>query len=114
MEDEIYLQLYPLRQFEWKEDTDENRVVIIRPKVVSNWAKKFLKPFFKDATFKIKLDAIGSVVWRNCDGTKTVAEILQILEQNFPDEKELQKRLLMFVRQLTRDKFIILLEKVKN
>ncbi len=114
MEDETYLQLYPLRQFEWKEDADENRVVIIRPKVISGWAKKFLGPFFKDATFKIKLDAIGSVVWRNCDGTKTVAEILQILEQNFAEEKDLQKRLLLFIKRLMREKFIILLEKVEE
>lgn len=106
--EELY-QSYPVRQFEYELDSRTGRVIILRPKYRSALAKKLFEPWLREKFFRIKLDDIGSTVWLNCDGGKTVAEIERILEKKFGlQEKELDKRLRQFIIQLSREKFITL------
>jgi hypothetical protein len=46
------------------------------------------------------LDKIGSIVWQNCDGVKTVEDILEIIKKNFPKEENIDQRLFMFLQQM--------------
>ncbi|MHB2148882.1 PqqD family protein [Calditrichota bacterium LG25] len=112
MEDNVFFQLIPVRQFEWKIEEESQRVIILRPKYISKWAQKLTKPFTGESFFKIKLDALGSQVWQYCDGAHSVEEILHILQKKFPEEEDLDKRFVLFIKQLYREKFINLLQKV--
>jgi hypothetical protein len=97
---EEFLGYKPRRlDFKW-ETTKEGLVRIIVPKFKSKLGKKFCKILKKDSTFGAEFDKLGSVVWKNCNGTNTVKEILDIVSCDFPDEDDLDQRLFLFLQQM--------------
>lgn len=106
------MELIPVRLFDWETDPETDRVIIVRPKFTSSLAQKIIMPFYGQKFFKIKLDALGSLVWRMSDGEHTVGEILEALQKEFTEEEELTRRLTLFIHQLVREKFIQLLQRV--
>lgn len=108
------MELIPVRLFEWETDNETKNVIVIRPKFTSKWGKKLLLPLFGRKYFRIKLDALGSKVWILADGEHTVGDILKVLEEEFNEEPDITKRLTIFVHQLVREKFIQLLQRVKE
>jgi len=54
----------------------------------------------RDNVFTANLDALGSMIWKQCDGTKTVKQILEVIVKEFPDEKDIDQRLFLFLQQL--------------
>jgi len=54
----------------------------------------------RDNTFSANLDKLGSSIWKQCEGTKTVKEILDVVTKEFPDEKNIDQRLFLFLQQL--------------
>jgi len=85
--------------FEWTTNKD-GLVEIIVPKFQSNFSKSFCNIIKRDNTFTANMDDIGSIVWKNIDGKKTVKDILEILKKEFPDEKEIDQRLYLFIQQM--------------
>jgi len=79
---------------------DDGLVVITVPKFTSNFGKSFCKTLKRDNTFKANLDKLGSSIWKQCEGTKTVKEILDVVTKEFPDEKNIDQRLFLFLQQL--------------
>jgi hypothetical protein len=79
---------------------DDGLVVITVPKFTSNLGKSFCKVLKRDNTFKANLDKLGSSIWKQCEGTKTVKEILEVITKEFPDEKNIDQRLFLFLQQL--------------
>ncbi|HEX08744.1 PqqD family protein [Euryarchaeota archaeon ex4484_162] len=103
---EKFLSFKPVREnFEWYK-TDEKLVRIVVPKFKGTLGKKFCKIMGKQDTFTANLDKIGSMVWENCDGSHTVKDILDILEKEFPKEENLLNRLIIFLQQMKRLKYI--------
>ena len=97
----------PIRSVDWYVDDDTGRIVLKRPKFITPWAQKLFRPTFKSDYFAVKLDDIGSVVWRNCDGRKTVSEIGKILGKQFGSDIEpIYERLFKFFVQLHKAKMI--------
>lgn len=97
--DEI-LQFRPKRaDFKWDTNT-EGLVKIIVPKFTSNLGVSFCKLIRKENTFTANMDKVGSIVWKNCDGIKTVKDILKILTKEFPQEKNIDQRLFLFLQQM--------------
>ena len=98
-EDE-FLQFIPaLKDFEWH--TNEDGLFSLKvPKFKGNFGKSFLKITKKENTFSANLDKIGTVVWKNCDGKKTVKKILDILKKEFPKEDNINQRLYLFLNQM--------------
>ena len=80
--------------------TDDGLVVITVPKFTSKVGKSFCKTLKRDNTFKANLDKLGSTIWKQCEGIKTVKEILDVLIKEFPDEKNIDQRLFLFLQQL--------------
>ena len=78
---EEMLQFKPKRlDFEWF--TDEEGLVGLKvPKFKSRFGKYFCKLIKKDNKFAAKMDKIGSTVWQECDGKKSVKDILEILKK---------------------------------
>ncbi|MCP2619715.1 PqqD family protein [Candidatus Aminicenantes bacterium AC-334-K16] len=102
------LDLVPQRVAKW-EEVDE-RVIILKPKFTHPWAVKNILPRLRKPYYRVKLDEIGSAVWRLCDGRRTVKEIGELLTQTFGEQVEpLYERLGYFFQMLERNRFIKLL-----
>jgi len=95
-----FLGFVPKRaDLEWS--TNEDGLVEIKtPKFTSNFGKSFCKIIKKDDTFTANMDKIGSIVWENCDGKKTVKDILKILKKKVPKEVDIDQRLYLFLQQM--------------
>lgn len=49
----------------------------------------------------VRLNATGAAVWALCDGSRTVAELLDVLEGSWPEQAEaVRKETLLLLRQL--------------
>jgi len=98
---EEFLKLKPKRKdFEWLEE--EGKVKVKVPKFKSKMGEKFCKLLGRENVFTVNLDEKGSLIWKLCDGEHTVEEILRELEENFPDEKDLDQRLFLYLYNLRR------------
>ena len=101
-----FLQFRPKRlDFEWSTN-DEGLVRIKVPKFQSNLGKSFCKLVRKKDTFTANFDKLGTIVWKNCDGKKTVKKILEIVEKEFPKEENIDQRLFLFLYQMRNLKYI--------
>ena len=97
---EEFLKYKPRRlDFKWSINTEE-LVEIIVPKFKGNVGKSFCKVIRKDNMFTANMDRLGSLVWKNCDGDKTVGQILEIVKKEFPKEKNMDQRLFSFIQQM--------------
>jgi Coenzyme PQQ synthesis protein D (PqqD) len=82
-------------------------VVITVPKFAGKLGKSFCKTLKRDNTFKANLDTLGSTIWKQCDGIKTVKEILDVVTREFPHEKNIDQRLFLFLQQLRALGYIV-------
>jgi hypothetical protein len=97
---EQFLRFKPKRiDIEWKENTD-GIVEINIPKFQSNLGKSFCRVLRKNQSFTGHMDKIGSLVWINCDGVNTVADILKVVKKRYPTEKNIDQRLFLFIQQM--------------
>lgn len=97
---EEFLAYVPIRRdYEWFLN-DEGLVQIIIPKFTGSLGKSFCKIIKKDNKFTANMDKIGSTVWKNCDGKKSVKDILEILKKEFAEEDEIDQRLYLFLQQM--------------
>lgn len=99
-------ELVPQRRFS-HEILDNNNVVILIPKFTSRFMSKYVMPRLKHPFIKIKLDEIGSTVWLEIDGEKSVGEIAKILEARFGEKiQPIEERLAKFFTNLSVHNFI--------
>ena len=70
------------------------------PKFTSSIGKTFCRVLKRDNIFTAHFDKLGSIIWKQCDGTKAVKEILEVATKEFPDEKDIDQRLFLFLQQL--------------
>jgi len=91
----------------WHTDAGD-LVYLMVPKFKGNFGKSFCKFVKKENHFRANMDKLGSIVWKNCDGKKTVADILEILEKEFPKEKNIDQRLYLFLQQIDHLSYIYL------
>ena len=67
------------------------------------------KLFKKPPVSHIALDGYGTVVWENMNGQNTVADIVRIMDETFPDETDsMLARVVTFTATLHRNGFITL------
>lgn len=104
--EEEFLEYTPNRvDLEWKVNS-EGLVEIKIPKFKSNFGKSFCRVIKKENYFIANMDKLGSIVWQNCNGINTVKDILEIIRTKFPDEKNVDQRLFLFVQQLHSLKYL--------
>ena len=97
---EEFLKYRPKRlDFQWSTNV-EGLVEIIVPKFKGNLGKSFCKVIRKENMFTANMDKLGSFVWKNCDGERTVGQILEIVKNEFPEEKNMDQRLFSFIQQM--------------
>jgi len=95
-----FLKYTPRRvDLEWKINS-EGLVEIKIPKFKIDFGKSFCRVIKKENYFIGNMDNLGSVVWQNCDGINTVKYVLEKVKKEFPDAKNIDQRLFLFIQQL--------------
>lgn len=93
------LDLMPACKWEWLEE--DGRVVVLMPKFRHRWVAPWLQPMLRQPNVRIKLDDLGSAVWKQCDGTTTVARIAEVIQGQFgPAAEPVHERIGAFLRKL--------------
>jgi hypothetical protein len=102
------LDVKPQRTAQWVQEGDET-VVILIPKFNNPFLVRWLLPYFKSQNFRLSLDRYGSAMWMACDGSATVADVIETMKQHFASEAEtMSDRVIAFTRHLMREDFITL------
>ncbi len=90
------------------EETEDGRVVLLRPKFAHPLLARWLLPRLKRRHFRITLDEAGSFLWKAADGRTTVEAIGQRMVGALGmDPDSVLPRIAAFLRQLERDRLII-------
>jgi hypothetical protein len=94
--------LVPVRAHRWEEGAG-GLVTVFVPKFSGRFTRRWLMPLLARPDVRLRLDELGSFVWRECDGRTTVADLAERVHRRFgggPDES--LARVSSFVRQLGR------------
>ncbi len=106
------LKTYPVQVCEWEE---KNGLITVLVKKPLNLIEKIFFKKMMDKPFKVDLDEIGSFVWKNCTGDKSVEDIVQLCKEEFGDKVEpAEGRVKLFIEQLNKNKMIRLFMKVSG
>jgi hypothetical protein len=97
------LGLAPRRLAGWEEVG--GRVVVIRPMPFTRGLRGLLDRFLHQLSAeRIRLDEVGSFAWQRLDGKRTVAEVAELLREEFGDRVEpAEERLGHMVLLMRRD-----------
>jgi hypothetical protein len=99
-------RVIPKRRLEW-EDGQGDLAVLLVPRFRRGPLSKWLQPRLKRPHIRVKLDRIGSFVWRRMDGAKTFNQVLGEMRTEFGETIEpAEDRLIKFFSILHKDRFI--------
>ena len=100
-----WLNLYPLRQYDFEAEED-GKIVVLVPHP-ENWITKKILPKAKNPAQRIHLDELGSMVWNLFDGKHSIKGICEKLSA-IPDlpEETIEERTVLFAQQMYKQKFI--------
>lgn len=104
-----------IRNLEWQEK-GTGLVTVLRPCLGSNRLGKRISTIFQFDDYRIRLDQVGSAVWKFCNGKTRVEEIKDELAAAFPEEDKetLEERLAAFLHQMNRSRMVTILSPKKN
>ena len=89
------------------EVNDDGIVTVFVPKFKNELAKKYIVPKLKSSNFNIKLDELGSEVWKKMDGKNKVHEIIRQLSEKYGNDfKKPEERITKYLFQLYEQKLI--------
>ena len=99
--------LIPERKMSWEISPETKYVVIKKPKFKNLFLKKYLIPRLKRPEYYVKLDKVGSFIWKNIDGKLSFGEISEKMTIEFGQSVEpVDDRLGQFINSLRRYDFI--------
>ena len=102
------MTLKPAQLMKWETGKEETVVVLV-PKFRSKFAERWVLPHLRSTHIRVKLDTMGSFVWRQCDGRTTVAEIADRAKNRFTDSQEsIEDRVVSFVLKLYKSDLVAL------
>jgi len=105
-----YLDRVPRRNVGFEEG-ENGRLILLRPKFMTGPFAKWLQPRLPRKLFRVKLDDIGTLVWRSIDGARNVGEIAEILFAEFGERVEPRyERCSKFVNSLDKGAMITFVE----
>ncbi len=100
------MDLHPLVLVNYEVDSD-NRVKIFIPKFKNVILVSILKKFNRKNYYTVKLDELGSKVWINIDGVKTIEEICNIVKKDInTNDENFEERIVKFFFILYKQKAI--------
>lgn len=99
----------PRRLLEWREE--DGRCVLLRPRFGTSRPGRWLAGLAGDPHYRIRLDEVGTLVWKACDGRTSLAEIARAMRSAFGDRVEpADERLARFVRRMLKGGMIAMEE----
>ena len=102
-----FLQYKPVRaEYPWT-TSEDGLVHITVPKFTGNLGQSLCRLVRKENKFTANLDRLGSFVWQRCDGSLTVKQILENVKEQFPDEKNIENRLYLYIQQMRTLNYIV-------
>ena len=91
----------PRRLLEWEEE--DGRCVLLRPRLGPTRFGRWAARQFGEPHYRIRLDDVGSLIWKACDGHTSLADIVGRMRERFGDQVEpADKRLAAFVRKMLK------------
>ena len=94
------------RRLKWNEE-ETGRVIVYRPRFGESPAARWLTGRLRLSDYRIRLDEIGSAVWKDCDGITKAREIVAHMRLRFGKRIEpAEERLYRFVGQMQRARMI--------
>ncbi len=101
-----FLDLIPERDCNWG-TADDGRIYLQVPRFRNRWMKKISRRLGKSEVVKVYFDEIGSRAWSLIDGTSSIAQIGEKMEEEMKEKVEpVYQRLSEFFSILARNKFI--------
>ena len=95
----------PRRLLDWRED--DGRCVLLRPRLGTSRVGRWLAGLAGDRYYRIRLDEVGTLVWKACDGRTSLADIARSMRFAFGARVEpADERLARFVRRLLKGRMI--------
>lgn len=102
-----FAEVRPRRLLESRDE--EGCSVLLRPRLGSTRLARWVARLGGDPHYRIRLDDVGSLVWRACDGETSMAEIAIRMREHFGDRVEpVDERLAQFVRKMLKGKMLAL------
>ncbi|MXY25899.1 MAG: PqqD family protein [Acidobacteria bacterium] len=96
----------PRRCLGWRE-LDDGRCVVLRPQFGEGTIGRWLASKLGDPCYRIRLDDVGTFIWKACDGETPLTEIAGRLRRAFGERVEpAEERLARFVRSMLRSRMI--------
>ncbi len=96
----------PHRRLEWRE-SDDGRCVVLRPRLGEGRVGRWLAARLSDPYYRIRLDAVGTFIWKACDGETPLMVIAERMRERFGSEVEpAEERLGKFVQTMFRSRLI--------
>ena len=105
-EAERFWNACPRRRLDWRE-TEDRCCVVLRPKFGESRAGRWLAGRLGDPCYRIRLDDVGTFIWKACDGQTPLTVIAARLHGAFGDRVEpADERLARFIQTLLRSRMI--------
>ena len=96
----------PRRLLDWRE-LDDGRCVVLRPQFGEGRIGRWLASKLGDSFYRIRLDDVGTFIWKACDGETPLTEIAGRLRAEFGARVEpAEERLARFVHSMLRSRMI--------
>lgn len=103
-----YLDYVPVHSeaFKWEQAEDGAVTIFVENKGLFNRIAQ--KCFHKPAISQVHLDEMGNFIWPLIDGTRSVYEIAEAVEEQFGEKAQpLYPRLIQYIRNLESYEFIL-------
>lgn len=106
MEGVNLLRLAPVRFAEWEEV--EGRVILLRPKPTTWGLRGLMDRFFhRMSANRIRLDEFGSFAWLRLDGSRTVGQVVEFMQEEFGERVDpAEERLSHLIWLLRREELL--------
>ena len=96
----------PRRRLDWRE-LDNGRCIVLRPRLGEGRIGRWLASKLGNPCYRIRLDDVGSFIWRACDGETPLTEIAGRLRAGFGERVEpAEERLARFIQSMLRSRMI--------
>ena len=106
MDGGAYGPTMPKRLLKWRE-ADDGRCVLLRPKFGRGPVGRWLADRVGDPHYRIRLDELGTFVWKACDGETSLDTIAVRLRRHFgPTVEPAEQRLGLFVRKMLKSRVL--------